>query len=275
MLGRASNLPTVWSNCLAGWILGGGGAVAELLVLCAGMSLIYTGGMYLNDAFDVTWDVDHKHDRPIPAGFIKQRTVWILGWSWLLAGLGVTASLGAEVAILAGQLCLCVIAYDAWHKQISWAPFLMAACRSFLLLAAAAAGSAGVDGLCLWTAVMLGAYIVGLSYLARAESLPGLLRYWPLVLLAGPVLLAVLLNDGAYRGHGLAAGALFLGWTGWSLKFVLGPGRKQIGAAVSGLLAGICLVDLLAVAAFLPGVLPPFLCLFALALAGQRFIPAT
>ena len=25
VLGRASNLPTVWSNCFAGWLLGGGG----------------------------------------------------------------------------------------------------------------------------------------------------------------------------------------------------------------------------------------------------------
>ena len=26
ILGRVSNLPTVWSNCLAGWLLDGGGA---------------------------------------------------------------------------------------------------------------------------------------------------------------------------------------------------------------------------------------------------------
>ena len=24
-LGRVSNIPTVWTNCLAGWLLGGGG----------------------------------------------------------------------------------------------------------------------------------------------------------------------------------------------------------------------------------------------------------
>ena len=30
VLGRASNLPTVWSNCLAGWLLGEGGHVVKL-----------------------------------------------------------------------------------------------------------------------------------------------------------------------------------------------------------------------------------------------------
>src|SRR5213594_1545943 len=29
ILGRASNVPTVWSNCLAGWLLGGGGSIGR------------------------------------------------------------------------------------------------------------------------------------------------------------------------------------------------------------------------------------------------------
>ena len=56
VLGRASNLPTVWSNCLAGWILGGGGPHKRLLALCGGATLLYVGGMFLNDAFDAQFD---------------------------------------------------------------------------------------------------------------------------------------------------------------------------------------------------------------------------
>ena len=56
VLGRVSNLPTVWSNCLAGWWLGGAGNFGKLPFLFLGMSLLYTGGMYLNDAFDEEFD---------------------------------------------------------------------------------------------------------------------------------------------------------------------------------------------------------------------------
>ena len=48
ILGRVSNLPTVWSNCLAGWLLGGGGSVRRLVLLCLASSCLYIGGMFLN-----------------------------------------------------------------------------------------------------------------------------------------------------------------------------------------------------------------------------------
>ena len=52
-LGRVSNLPTVWTNVLAGTALAGGdwNGRRSALVLLA-MSLFYVGGMYLNDYFD-------------------------------------------------------------------------------------------------------------------------------------------------------------------------------------------------------------------------------
>ena len=52
-LGRVSNLPTVWTNVLAGTILGGGDAGGARTVLVAlAMSMFYIGGMYLNDYCD-------------------------------------------------------------------------------------------------------------------------------------------------------------------------------------------------------------------------------
>ena len=38
-LSRVSHLPTVWSNCLAGWWLGGGGNFAKLPLLFLGVIL--------------------------------------------------------------------------------------------------------------------------------------------------------------------------------------------------------------------------------------------
>src|SRR5213075_1303788 len=75
ILGRVSNLPTVWSNCLAGWWLGGGGNSGMLPFLFAGVTLLYLGGMFLNDAFDVEFDRQHREERPIPSGRISLATV--------------------------------------------------------------------------------------------------------------------------------------------------------------------------------------------------------
>ena len=73
ILGRVSNLPTVWSNCLAGWLLAGGGAGSRFAVLCGGASLLYIGGMFLNDACDVRFDTAHRKERPIPSVAISAR----------------------------------------------------------------------------------------------------------------------------------------------------------------------------------------------------------
>ncbi|MBN8245849.1 MAG: UbiA family prenyltransferase, partial [Verrucomicrobia bacterium] len=87
ILGRVSNLPTVWSNCLAGWWLGGGGGSPWALVrLCLGASLMYVAGMYLNDAFDAEFDRQYRRTRPIPSGAIAESLVWRLGWILLGAG---------------------------------------------------------------------------------------------------------------------------------------------------------------------------------------------
>ena len=68
ILGRVSNLPTVWSNCLAGWWLAGAGSAGKLPLLLLGISAQYIGGMYLNDAFDADFDRQRRAARPIPSG---------------------------------------------------------------------------------------------------------------------------------------------------------------------------------------------------------------
>src|SRR6266498_3888642 len=85
-LGRVSNLPTVWSNCLAGWWLGGGGNFQKLPWLLAGTTFLYVGGMFLNDAFDTEFDQQRRKERPIPSGAISSRTVWQFGFVWLALG---------------------------------------------------------------------------------------------------------------------------------------------------------------------------------------------
>src|SRR6185369_1844192 len=86
VLGRVSNLPTVWSNCLAGWWLGGAKNTTELPLLFAGVTLLYVGGMFLNDAFDVEFDRQYRKERPIPSGAVSLAAVWRWGLCALALG---------------------------------------------------------------------------------------------------------------------------------------------------------------------------------------------
>jgi 4-hydroxybenzoate polyprenyltransferase len=274
VLGRVSNLPTVWTNCLVGWVLGDGGPWWRLLLLLVGSSALYVGGMYLNDAFDAAFDRQHRRERPIPAGRISEALVWRIGFGLLGAGAILMAVLGWTVAAFTALLVVAILVYDAVHKAVAFSPVLMAACRLFLFLAAAAAGRVGVTGLALWTALALAGWIVGLSYVARRESVRGALAWWPLVALASPLVLSALVNDGPWRLRGMICSAVVIAWAGWCLGHVLGAKHRNLGRGVSGLLAGICLVDLLALA---PPPLDavPFLVCFGAALLAQRFVPAT
>jgi len=87
-LGRTSNLPTVWSNMLAGAVLSGavfGPRTFALLLICG--SAFYEGGMFLNDAFDAELDARERPGRPIPSGLVTRGAVFSLGFGLLGAGL--------------------------------------------------------------------------------------------------------------------------------------------------------------------------------------------
>ena len=275
VLGRTSNLPTVWSNCLAGWLLGGEGAWSDLLLLCVAASCLYIGGMYLNDGFDIDFDRQHRKERPIPSGAITPAEVWGYGVGWLVLGILLLFFFGWSTIIPGLWLVLCILIYDAVHKAIAFSPVLMAICRFFLFMVAASTGDAGVTGQALWPGIALALYIAGLSYVAKSESTRGPLRYWPCLLMAAPIVLAWITNQGEYKSRSVLLSVILLLWILRNLRFTFWSAQKNVGRTVSGLLAGIVLVDMLAVAGGTPlqGVL--FLAFFGLALLFQRFVPAT
>ena len=274
VLGRVSNLPTVWSNCLAAWVVADKGPWDRFLLLNLGATLLYLGGMFLNDAFDESFDRLHRRGRPIPNGDIKAGMVWGIGFGLLSAGYLAVSFLGTDTALLGALLVAAILLYNWLHKMVAVSPVLMAACRFFLFLMAASATKLGINGLALWSALVLGGYIVGLSYVARRESLPGALSLWPLVFLGAPALLCLLANDGSYRPGAVVLVAGFIAWTAYPLSYLFRAADRNIGYCVSGLLAGIALTDALA-AGFDPLLTPVFLGLFLLALVFQRFVPAT
>lgn len=277
VLGRVSNLPTVWSNCLAAWMLGGGGAAHRLVVLMLGASAVYLAGMLLNDAFDLAHDREHRRERPIPSGQVKAWWVWGVGVTLLLAGGALLASLGGATLHLGFLLALSVVVYNAVHKFVAFSTLLMALCRFLLFLAAGSATANGVTGEIVWSGLVLGGYVVGLSTIARTEGTGVLERWWPLGGLLLPLALAALSNPPSVWGRAEVAAPVLV-WAVWTVRSLLllrRPGPEGARGAVSGLLAGIVLVDLVAV---LPGALPwgaVFLALFGLALLLQRWAPAT
>ena len=267
-------MPTVWSNCLAGWLLGGGEHWVRFALLCGGATLLYVGGMYLNDAFDAGFDAQHRRERPIPSGAIAVETVWRIGIVLLAGGLALLAPLGFTTAALAVCLAASILVYDAVHKLITFSPLLMALCRLLLYLTAASAAVTGVTGLAVWSGLALACYIVGLSYLARKEATGVIIQSWPQLLLAAPVLLGLLVNDGRSREPALLVSGILVLWGVRSLRSVWTQPRN-IARAVSGLLAGIMWVDFLAVADEPRSIGAAFIALFLLAIGFQRFVPAT
>src|SRR2546423_2127693 len=138
ILGRVSNLPTVWSNILAGWWLGGADSSGKLPWLFAGATFLYLGGMFLNDAFDAVFDRQYRPERPIPSGHIGRRAVWKFGFVFIAVGAGCLWFLSDLTGALGLALALCILLYDATHKHVSFAPVIMGACRLLLYLTAAA-----------------------------------------------------------------------------------------------------------------------------------------
>lgn len=272
ILGRTSNLPTVWSNCLAGWLLGGGATWGNLGFLFVGATLIYIGGMFLNDAFDADFDRQHRSERPIPSGAISREEVWLWGLAWLGLGMLCLLVLGRATAGWVALLLFLIIAYDAIHKWFPASPVLMAGCRTTLLLLAASTGAMGVTGTAIWCSIALGCYVVGLSFIARKESTGMVLQKWPCLLLLIPCGLAIVMNGSSHVIPAALLIALVLAWIARCLQWSWFQNPPRIGATVGGLLAGIPLVDALALGGEFWWV---FGLLFGAAHLFQRFIPAT
>jgi hypothetical protein len=278
ILGRVSNLPTVWSNCLAGWWLGGGGNYWKLPLLFLGTSALYTGGMFLNDAFDAEFDRQRRSSRPIPSGAISPAAVW--RWTFVLLGLGALclAAISKTAGVLTLALLACIIIYDATHKVLNASPWLMGLCRFWVYAIAGSTGVWGVNGWPIWCGVALALYVVGLSYVARRESFRGPVPYWPLLLLAAPIFLGMLMNTGSARTDAMLLSFVLVLWIARCVRTVFLPaGEINVGRIVSGLLAGIVFLDWLAVAPQIPHLTSFFVFapLLAATLWLQRFVPAT
>jgi 4-hydroxybenzoate polyprenyltransferase len=274
-LARISNLPTVWTNVTAAWLLAGGTFTDPRLywLILAG-SLLYTGGMILNDAADVKFDREHRKGRPIPSGQVSLNTAWIVSIAMLIVGATLATWFGANPRITA-ILVAAIVFYDLYHKQWAGSVIIMGACRMLLYLMAASAAPAAA----LPAAAALGCYVVGITIAARLEhkngSLPAASSMLALGLLYTPAIVFVM-SFASPNGYSmqiviLAAFAILIAYATQMLR----KGGAAIGQAVGTLLAGIAIVDALAVSTASVTVALGFVALTPVLRFWQRWVAAT
>ncbi len=275
-LGRVSNLPTVWTNVIAGATIANAAAtIADLAVVGLVMTAFYVGGMYLNDFFDREIDARERPGRPIHAGDIGAGTVSAIGFALLAIGVALLAPFGLLTAIWGLALAAAIVLYDAWHKGNIFAPLIMGLCRALVYLATGAAVSGEIRSTLIMGATALAAHVIGLTYAAKQENLNQVGKLWPLFILAGPLLFAL----SGISGWPVVIGAFVL--CAVDIAAVQLLARRvtpdAVPRAVSMLIAAICLVDALAVALYGGGIVLACLCAsgYVLTRLFQAVIPGT
>ena len=298
---RVANVPSVVSNVWVGVVLGTlmvadsdvqrPGALWELAAtLAVAGVLLYVGGNFFNDWMDRRWDTQHRPERALPRGLFPPCGYLGVAICLLAGGTGFAWAADARSGLVVGGIVLAIAIYTRWHKRSAWAVVAMGICRALLPVMGFLAIYPYIDHV--WpVACALFCYIIGLSLSARYESMNEPPRRVA-IMARGLLLLAVVLVAWGNRGLFLdrwssVCGALpYLAWTGFCLRFW----RKPVPKLVSGLLAGIPLLDwmvLLPVAvtfmddsregihamAAVSAVVPPLAFISALLL--QRLAPAT
>jgi 4-hydroxybenzoate polyprenyltransferase len=170
LLARVSNLPTVWTNVIAGAALAG---VAMHTPLVTGVALAvscwYAAGMWMNDACDASIDAVQRSDRPIPNGDVTRREVWIGTVLLTLAGVVILFAAHADraawpwVALLAAAISY----YDVRHKGDPFGPAAMGLCRGLIyVISASALGQS--RALPVWIgALVLIIYVLSLTWVGK------------------------------------------------------------------------------------------------------------
>ncbi len=275
VLGRVSNLPTVWANVLTGWFLAGGAPDDRLLGAILAASLVYYAGMVWNDVHDAPWDREHGKRRPIPSREISRTLAFWIALGATLGGFGRLSSLGAEPVWLAA-LAASIGLYTWLHKRWSGSVWLMGACRLFLVVSAASIPGTPTPSVWVWGGALL-VYVAGITLAARGEDGDGRVPCAARLLLWMPA--AAGLAIGLSAGHPtiwatLGAVGAFLAWQ-WRVHTDFLKGMSPVGPFIGRLLAGMVLVDAMAIAPLSP--LAAVICVALLPLNRwmQRHVPAT
>jgi 4-hydroxybenzoate polyprenyltransferase len=254
---RLPNVFTAFADITLAWL----GALATgtpathwpaFALLLASSACLYCSGMVWNDYFDVEQDRRERPFRPLPSGRVSRKAAAFLGSGLMGAGLAFAAVLGGASLLLASILAAAILLYDGWLKRTWAGPLAMGLCRFLnVLLGLTVATPDGFPwGGRLYLALIVGLYIVGVTWFARTEA-----RTSSRSALAGAlgVMLAALLLAQAVPVwvDRATASALFL-YLLVGLGFFVGipagraiqaPRPMQVQAAVKRALQGLVILD--------------------------------
>jgi len=250
---RLPNLPTALADICLGVLAAQAlpqHALAFLSLLLASACL-YSAGMVWNDYFDQEQDRHERPFRPLPSGRVSPRQAAQLGVGLLVAGVLLSLPAGRTSLLIAICLAVTILAYDGWLKPTWAGPLAMGTCRFLnVLLGVSACGSL------LWPlgghlALIVGLYIVGVTWFARTEartSNQNALRGAAAVLIVSLILalpLPSLLLEGQHSSflfpYLLVASGFWVGVPIWLA--INNPVPSRVQAAVKRSLMALILLD--------------------------------
>lgn len=151
----------------------------SFLLLAGASASLYMAGMIWNDYFDLEQDRRERPKRPIPSGRITRSTAARLGSIALIMGLLLAAmaalrpgGVGVEALVLSVGLVAAILLYDGWLKRTWAGPLGMGTCRFLNVLLGLTLLPAEMWGwpMRLHLALVVGLYIVGVTWFARTEA---------------------------------------------------------------------------------------------------------
>ncbi len=276
-LARVSNLGTVWSNVACAFLLVGDFHWGIFLGAIVAVSLLYVGGMYLNDWKDAEYDREHCPQRPIPSQLISRRTVLIYALTYFVIAFLISIFIQPKSIWWVLGLIACITVYDLRHKNNVMSPWTMAGCRGLIYPWVAVMAGQGIPSVLWLAAAAAYIYTLGLTYIARGPAKSLLFQVVVSVCVLLPAIIWGSHASGRTLWQELLVLTVFLGWSVYSLA---GWFRKppRIGFAVGHLIAGFFFVDLLAItsaSSFNMAILISFVVLFSATLKIQTIISGT
>lgn len=282
---RIANMPSVVCNVWLGIVLAQilkdrepfavhAGAIAFII---ASALLLYAGGNLLNDWKDRTWDQSHRPERALPRGLFSPSNYLVAAISCFAFAIALAYSGSDSSALIASLIVVNILIYTHWHKQHAWAVIPMGLCRALLPIMAFLALQTGSiemppDNLSFlhdlpypfvenyWHIISTASwliphslaiflYIVGLTLSARAESKPdvsnGTTWIARTLIVTSVLSMAVCWVPDSPRNTAIA----LIPCTIWLiLSFTIL--RKPVSKHVSALLAGLPLLDGIALLSF-------------------------
>ncbi|MCH2142964.1 MAG: hypothetical protein MK077_08220 [Phycisphaerales bacterium] len=249
---RAANLPTAWSNVVLGAALSVDLWQAhDFQMLCwtaLCITLIYLGGMAINDGGDVAFDRACGSNRPVARGTVGAKAALILGLAMLFTGWAAQLAVVVcckdcwiDAGISVSALAVLVILYQLLHRRsATTALILMAGCRFCVPLLAATVLHDTVPVIVWWAAAAVACWTIGITATGRGER-GGEQRleiggYWLSVASLGLFPIALTLQTPHWEAVGAGLLVLLAGWIpAVRRRCIMGRRSEAVCWAIAGL----------------------------------------